>query len=109
MALFNQAATEHDWPQVQSMNANRTRALTGCLKAVGGIEGWQTLIAKVTSSDFLMGRTARSDDHANWRFGFDFLLKPRCYTKIMEGGYDNRNGSQHPERGLSAVLAALAD
>lgn len=107
--LFNHAAADHDWPQVQSMNPSRTRALTGCLKSIGGIEGWQTLLAKVMASDFLMGRTARADDHANWRFTFDFLLMPKRYTKIMEGGYDNRNGTHQPERGISAVLAALAD
>jgi len=109
VTLFNQAAADHDWPQVQSMNASRTRALTGCLKSVGGIEGWRALLAKVMASDFLMGRTALADDHANWRFTFDFLLMPKRYTKIMEGGYDNRNGTHQPERGISAVLAALAD
>lgn len=109
VARFNSAAAEHDWPIVQSMNATRKKALTGCLKAVGGIDGWQAMLAKVTASDFLMGRTARSDDHAHWRFTFDFLLMPKRYIKIMEGGYDNRNGTHQPERGISAVLAALAD
>lgn len=93
VALFNQTAAEHDWPRVQSMNAARTRALAVCLMDVGGFDGWQSLLAKVMASDFLMGRTARADDHANWRFTFDFLLMPKRYTKIMEGGYDNRTGS----------------
>mgnify|MGYP006366781169 CR=1 FL=1 len=110
VALFNEMADEHDWPKVQVLSEPRKRALTACLKAVGGIEGWQDLLAKVTASDFLMGRTARSGEHANWRFDFDFLVQPKRYIKIMEGGYGNSPNSQHaPERGLGAALAALAD
>ena len=89
--MFNRAAEQNDWPKVQSVNKARKRALAGCLKAIGGLDGWQGLLAKVTASDFLMGRTPRSDDHANWRFDFDFLTKPKRYTKLMEGGYDNSN------------------
>jgi hypothetical protein len=108
--VFNQFADEHDWPKVQVLSEPRKRALAGCLKSVGGIEGWQHLLAKVTASDFLMGRTARSGEHANWRFDFDFLVQPKRYIKIMEGGYGNSPNSQRPpERGLGAALAALAD
>ena len=110
VALFNDMADEHNWPKVQVLSKPRKRALTACLKAVGGIEGWQDLLAKVTASDFLMGRTARSGEHANWRFDFDFLVQPKRYIKIMEGGYGNSPNSQRaPERGLGAALAALAD
>lgn len=110
--LFNAAADKHDWPKVQVLSDSRKRGLASCLKALGGLEGWQDLLAKATASDFLMGRTPRSDDHANWRFNFDFLLMPKRYTKLMEGGYDNSPNSHKqavPERGISAVLAALAD
>lgn len=108
--IFNRMAAEHDWPQVQVLNPTRRTALVNCLKAIGGIEGWQTLLAKALASDFLMGRTKRSDEHANWRFDFDFLVKPKRYIKLMEGGYDNpRNGPVQGKSGLSAALAGLAD
>jgi hypothetical protein len=108
--VFNALAAEHDWPKVQVLNTQRKRALDQCLKAVGGPVGWQTLLAKVTASDFLMGRTRRSDEHVNWRFDFDFLVKPKRYIKLMEGGYDNpavsSNGSSG---GLVADFARAAD
>jgi hypothetical protein len=66
------------------------------------------MLAKATASDFLCGRSRRSEDHANWRMDFDFLLKK--HIKIMEGGYDNSpNSHQVPERGIGAALAALAE
>jgi hypothetical protein len=103
-------AAEHDWPKVQVLNAARKSALVQCLKAIGGLDGWQTLLAKVVASDFLMGRTKRSDEHAGWRFDFDFVVKPKRYIKLMEGGYDNpRNSPVQGKSGLSAALAGLAD
>jgi len=104
---FNAAAEQAGWPRVQVLSAARKRALGACLHAVGGIDGFQSLLAKVTASDFLMGRTPRSDDHASWRFDFDFMLKK--HVKIMEGGYGNSGKAPTPERGIGAVLAALAD
>jgi uncharacterized protein YdaU (DUF1376 family) len=110
VALFNEAAEQVGWPKVQVLSSGRKRALTACLHAIGSIEGWQTMLAKATASDFLSGRSRRSEDHANWRMDFDFFVKK--HVKIMEGGYDNSPNSQRqpiPERGIGAVLAALAD
>lgn len=105
--IFNSAAKEVGWAQVQLLGPERKAALTKCLKAVGGLEGWKTLLAKASASDFLSGRTVRAEGHVNWMPDFDFIVKR--HVKIMEGGYDNRNGTHQPERGLGAALAALAD
>lgn len=55
-------------------------------------EWWRNLFRRVAKSDFLMGRRrSRNPDHANWTCDFDFLLQPKSLTKLLEGGYDNRD------------------
>lgn len=105
--LFNGAAEQAGWSRVQVLNPARKRALAVCLLAVGGIDGFQSLVAKATASDFLCGRSRRSDEHANWRCDFDFLLKK--HIKIMEGSYDNTSSVRPSQSGLGAALAGLAD
>lgn len=39
---------------------------------------------RVRDNDFLMGRSQRSGDHANWRCDFDFLLTERGLRQVIE-------------------------
>jgi hypothetical protein len=88
--IFNQAAIGAQWPAVQKMNPTRTKSLKARLADAGGIDGWRTAIQKAERSDFLCGRTERP-----WQgFGFDWLIKPANFTKIMEGNYDQSTGNQ---------------
>lgn len=105
--LWNETAERTGWPKVQMITAARRRALKARLAECGGIEGWQSALAKAEASAFLTGRTKRSADHENWRFSLDFMAKQGPFTKIMEGGFDdcpNRSKSN-----LSANLEALAE
>lgn len=54
------------------------------------IEFWEKFFKRVAASDFLMGRSARGAGHENWMPNFDWLLKSAPFTKILEGGHDNR-------------------
>lgn len=40
--------------------------------------------AQASENDFLMGRTGRSGDHANWRCDLDFLLTSRGMKQVIE-------------------------
>lgn len=90
VAIYNSAAKETGWPQCQILSKERRGGIRARLKDCGGIEGWRAAIEKATASDFLSGRTARTDGHENWTMDLNFLIKAANFTKLMEGKYDNR-------------------
>ena len=49
-----------------------------------GVEYWRRLFAFIEASDFLAGRSK------DWTANFDWVLKPRNLTKIIEGQYVNK-------------------
>lgn len=107
VSVFNQTAERVGWPKVQHLNAERKRGLNARLRECGGIVGWQSAIAKAEASDFLSGRSTPTEGHEGWRFTFDFMLVAKRFTKLMEGGYDNRPGQTNGSS-LSTALAGLA-
>jgi hypothetical protein len=62
------------------------------------IEFWDKFFKRVAASDFLMGRSARGAGHENWMPNFDWLLKSAPFTKILEGGHDNRGPRANADR-----------
>lgn len=60
---------------------NRARQLL----AIHGVEGLTEIFRKIEQSDFLTGKNDRQR-----RFGFDWLIEPRNWSKVVEGNYDNR-------------------
>lgn len=87
--LWNTAAVECKWPLVRRLTADRERKLYALLK--NGLDDWREAIAKAKASDFLCGRTSRSEKHAGWRFSFDFFVTDSRFTRILEGVYDNQD------------------
>ena len=74
--------------KVSGMTEPRRKAVQSALNAVGQ-EKLTELFRKAEASDFLTKRNS-----TGWKPGFDWLLKPENYTKVLEGNYDNRNGAQ---------------
>lgn len=109
VSVYNSAAEQAGWPQVQRMTPKRVTALKHRLAECGDLEGWQTAMAKATASDFLTGKTPRANGHANWRPDFDWFTTAGNFTKLMEGSYDNPTRIPQQQSGIGAVLAALAD
>lgn len=110
--IYNTTADQAGWAKVQRLTASRKVAIAQRMKDSGGIDGWQAAMAKAAASSFLTGKTRRTGGHANWRPDFDWFVTAANFTKLMEGSYDNPTGPQYqaePERGIGAVLAALAD
>ena len=70
------------------MTEPRRKAVQSALNAVGQ-EKLTELFRKAEASDFLTKRNS-----TGWKAGFDWLLKPENYTKVLEGNYDNRNSTQ---------------
>ena len=74
--------------KVSGMTELRRKAVQSALQAVGQ-EKITELFRKAEASDFLTKRNS-----TGWKPGFDWLMKPENYTKVLEGNYDNRNSAQ---------------
>lgn len=85
--LWNETAAVCGWPLVRRLTSDRERKLRALLR--NGIEDWKEALAKAQLSDFLNGRTTRSEKHEGWRFNFDFFITDSRFTRILEGNYDN--------------------
>jgi hypothetical protein len=64
----------------------RMTALKQRLKEPPFQKGWKEALEKIPNSDFMLGKTERS----NWVVSLDFFLSPDGVVKILEGKYDNR-------------------
>lgn len=85
--LYVSAAKQHHWVIPRKLDPDRRKALMATLKEWGGLDAWREALDKAAASDFIMGRIKRADEHANWRCDLDFLLKPKRFRRLMEGGY----------------------
>lgn len=74
--------------RVGGMTAPRKKAVRSALREIG-LEKLGELFSKAEASDFLTKRNSNG-----WKAGFDWLLKPENYTKVLEGNYDNRSPAQ---------------
>ena len=74
--------------KVSGMTEPRRKSVQSALQAVGQ-EKITELFRKAEASDFLTKRNS-----TGWKAGFDWLMKPENYTKVLEGNYDNRNSAQ---------------
>lgn len=60
-------------------------------------EKWRAYLEHINRSDFLMGRTERSDKNKNWKLTFNWVINPANCEKILEGAYDNQKGNSEDE------------
>jgi uncharacterized protein YdaU (DUF1376 family) len=65
-----------------SSKSDGTRRATTAEEALRWLDGY---FLRASQNDFLMGRTPRSAEHANWRCDLDFLLTERGMKHVIEG------------------------
>jgi hypothetical protein len=53
---------------------------------------WEDLFRRVSSSDFLMGKSCRGGKYNNWKADLAWIVKQSNFAKIVEGKYDNNLG-----------------
>jgi hypothetical protein len=77
-------------PAIKTWPERRAKKLARCIservgegKPAGTVEYWQALFRKVAASDFLCGRKT------DWRADLEWLLEPKHFAKLIEGGFDN--------------------
>jgi len=109
MNLFNEICTS--LPEIKSIEGARLKTMQSRWKQQPNLDWWNRFFVTVQASDFLAGRTPPTEGHENWRCDFDFIMKPRYFTKIIEGGYQNREAQGEllsPEAIATARNAKIA-
>tara|TARA_Y100000593_G_C4151168_1_gene257141 strand:- start:100 stop:474 length:375 start_codon:yes stop_codon:yes gene_type:complete len=71
-------------PKVRKLTGSRKTTIRNRWKEAEGIEEFEMVFRKAQASNFLSGR---SDDWTSC--GFDWLMKPSNWIKVLEGNYDN--------------------
>lgn len=102
VSIWNDMAEAVSLPKIQRLTEPRSRALKARLSECEGIEGWRIAIAKVRDSPWMHGKNDRG-----WRADIDFILKPRSFTKLMEGSYDSTGNNQNSTSISELVYEAL--
>lgn len=82
VAAWNETATRFGLPTVRKLTEQRRRALNARIRQ-HSIDEWTEAIAAIERNPWLHGQNDRG-----WRADFDFLLQPKSFTKLIEGGYD---------------------
>ena len=88
---WNERASSVGWPTVTKRTAERQAKLRAILRSEG-LEGWLAAVDRARASPFLAGR-----DPPQW-FGFDFIVKPGNFAKLIEGNYDRDRSSTADKR-----------
>ena len=111
VSAYNLTAASVGWPKAQRLTPPRRAALRKRLEECGGLDGWESAMAKARASPFLTG-----DNDRGWRPDFDFFLQAKSFNKLMEGAYDQRD--RHPRQfaagprrasGPGTLIAAMGD
>ena len=71
------------------MTASRIKSLKARLRDSWWCENWRSALDRGSGSAFLRGANDRG-----WIIDFEFFLRPDTATKILEGKYDDRQGTQ---------------
>jgi len=84
-------------PKVKDWTKAREKAAGAVLKA-RSLEEWSLACERTEASEFLSGRSEK------WTHcSFDWLTKPANLIKVLEGNYENRNGTDRLTGGWAEI------
>ena len=75
------------FPSVKSLSDARKKAIKARFKTYS-VDDFEALFKKAESSAFLKGGNDR-----NWTANFDWLIEDANMAKVLDGNYDNKNGT----------------
>jgi hypothetical protein len=78
------------------------------LKECGGITGWLEAMKRAARSPHLTGRNERDPKYEKWWPDFDFMITQSKFTKLLEGGYDDKSRNSGGS-GAGGVLDRAAE
>lgn len=97
-AEFSAAWKDTSFPQPRKWTPARTRAFKARMAEPFFRDNWREALAKAKASEFCQGGF----------MGLDWFLKPGNFAKLIEGNYDNKNGSKKFEgKGAPPKLAPM--
>jgi uncharacterized protein YdaU (DUF1376 family) len=100
---YNVTAAKCGLPLARTMTPQRRKGLIARMRDHGGTEVWRTALDNVERSAFLRGNNPR-----NWKADLDFMLQPKSFTRLVEGGYGNgAHASDDPEETHQQKLRRL--
>lgn len=108
LAAYDEAAARNGWAECQARTETRRKKLGQRLDDAGGLDGWKSALEKAEASDFCMGRAPPRPGHPPFKMDIDFLLQQQSFVRLMEGKYDNREGTGDPNGTGGGYLAAAA-
>ena len=76
------------FPHLTSLSDARKKAIKARLNTYT-VDDFKVMFVKAEASDFLKGKNDR-----NWSATFDWMIKDSNMAKILDGNYENRNGSK---------------
>ena len=110
--IYNTIAGKVGWAKVQRLTDGRQAKLRKRLGECGGVAGWAEALERAAKSRLLNGQKG------DWQADFDFFMQPSRFTKLMEGGYDDRSAPRRangpdasrsgPDQSLAAGLRFMA-
>jgi hypothetical protein len=80
---YNAVALQCGLPQASKLTPDRERKIVARLKDFGA-DGWGRALANIEKSSFLTGSNDRG-----FRADLDFLLQPKSFARVHDGGYGN--------------------
>lgn len=81
-------ATCVSFPHLTTLSVARKKAIKARLKT-HTVDEFQLMFEKAEASNFLKGANDR-----NWSATFDWMIKDSNMAKILDGNYDNKNGTK---------------
>lgn len=64
-----------------------------------GVDSFDEIVEQIKNSDFLQGK----HDGRPWQITFDWVIKPRCYPKVLEGNYRNRANTNRSKGAINFI------
>lgn len=80
------------FPRLTTLSDSRKKAIKARLKT-HTVDDFRLMFEKAEASNFLKGANDR-----NWSATFDWMIKDSNMAKILDGNYDNRDGSKKSNR-----------
>ena len=88
--LYNDTCVS--FPRLTTLSDSRKKAIKARLKT-HTVDDFRLMFEKAEASNFLKGANDR-----NWSATFDWMIKDSNMAKILDGNYDNRDGSKKSNR-----------
>jgi hypothetical protein len=94
---YNATALRCGLPQAAKLTPDRQRKIIARLRDYG-LDGWRQALANIERSSFLTGGTKEC-----FRADLDFMVQPKSFGKLHDGGYGNGRHAPAPATARSPV------